>query len=267
MADQELVYLYCVSTRKPGRRQLNGIDIEIYSVSFQDMHAVVSKVSPEEFSEDNLKRKLGDMKWLEEKALQHEKVIEEIMKQGTVIPFKFGTIFQSDQNLENMLRDNEGNFRDIITDLEGRDEWGIKVYCDIKKFKLALEKEDEKIREIEQEITSTSKGKAYFLEKKKQEILNKVLDEKISECTQDTFNRLRTSSADAKINKLLPQEVTQKEGKMVLNAAFLIEKNRIREFDDILKYLRGEHGRKGLEFDWTGPWPPYNFCSKEEKGS
>jgi len=48
---------------------------------------------------------------------------------------------------------------------------------------------------------------------------------------------------------------------MVLNAAFLLNKKRIKEFDSIVAYLKTKYAHKGLEFDWTGPWPPYNFCS------
>jgi len=59
--------------------------------------------------------------------------------------------------------------------------------------------------------------------------------------------------------------VTQKKEMMVLNAAFLINKKRIKELDNILSYLKAKYAQKGLEFDWTGPWPSYNFChlSKE----
>lgn len=265
MADQELIYLYCVSAVKPGSRKFDGIDIEIYPVSFQDIYAVVSKVSQEEFSETNLKKNLADVEWLEEKALQHEKVIEEIMKDATVIPFKFGTIFQSDENVEKMLTDNAEKFKEVISNLEGKQEWGIKVYCDIEKFKLALGQEDKRIREIEQEMACASKGKVYFLEKKKEQTLDNILDERISEYTQNAFDKLKAASVDARINRLLPQEVTQKKEKMVLNAAFLIEKNRITELDDILAHLRNEYYGKGLELDWTGPWPPYNFCSTGDK--
>ena len=47
---------------------------------------------------------------------------------------------------------------------------------------------------------------------------------------------------------------------MVLNAVFLINNKRIKEFESVLAYLKTKYTDKGLIFDCTGPWPPYNFC-------
>jgi len=258
--EKELIYLYCVTKAKPPRSNLEEIGVKIYPIYFQGIYAIVSKVSPDEFSEDNLKKKLADMEWVEKKVLQHEKVIEEIMKDATVIPFKFGTVFQTEENVEKLLRERGLEFKSIILDLEGKEERGIKIYCNLEKFRVSIQNENEKIKEKEYEIASASKGKAYFLKKRREELINNILNERISESTQDSFDRLKMHSVDAKINKLLPEEVTQKKERMVLNAAFLISKKRIREFDNILTYLKTKYAHKGLEFDWTGPWPPYNFC-------
>ncbi|MBU4312765.1 MAG: GvpL/GvpF family gas vesicle protein [Candidatus Omnitrophica bacterium] len=260
-AKKELIYLYCITKTKPCRSNLEEIGVRAYPVYFQGTHAVVSKVSPDEFSEDNLKKKLADMTWVEKKILQHEKVIEEIMKDATVIPFKFGTVFQTEENVEGLLREHGLEFKSIISELEGKEEWGLKIYCDLEKFKDSLQNEDGKIKEIEKNIAVSNKGKAYFLKKKKDILINNILNERISEYTRDSFDRLKGPSLDAKINKLLSQEVTQKKEKMVLNAAFLVSKKRIKEFDSILTYFKTKYAHKGLEFAWTGPWPPYNFCA------
>jgi len=262
---KELIYLYCVTKARPGRIHFEEIGTKIYPIYFQGVYAIVSKVSPNEFSEDNLKKKLADMGWVERKVRQHEKVIEEIMGEIAVIPFKFATVFKSEENVKNLLKEQGQEFKRIISVLEGKEEWGLKMYCDLEKFKTMLIGEDEKIKEIEKEIESAGKGKAFFLNKKRDSLVNNVLNQRISTYTQDSFDRLKKPTQDAKVNKLLPQAVTQKKERMVLNAAFLINKKRIKELDNILSYLKAKYAQKGLEFDWTGPWPPYNFChlSKE----
>jgi len=260
VAKKELIYLYCITRIKPDCNNIEGVEVRIYPVYFQGTYAIVSEVSPDEFSETNLKKKLADIKWVEKKVLQHEKVIEEIMKDTTVIPFKFGTVFQTEENVKRLLKERGLEFKRIILDLEGKEEWGIKIYCNLEKLRASIQNEDEKIKEKEYEIASASKGKAYFLKKRREGLINNILNERIAESTQDSFDRLKMHSVDAKINKLLPEEVTQKKERMVLNAAFLVSKKRIREFDNILTYLKTKYAHKGLEFDWTGPWPPYNFC-------
>lgn len=264
-AQKKLIYLYCVTKAKPPRSNFKDIGVKIYPIYLQGTYAIVSRVSPDEFSEECLKKNLANMEWVERKVRQHEKVIEEIMRDSTVIPFKFSTVFQKEENVERLLREKNAEFKRIIANLDGKEEWGLKIYCDLEKFKVALEKEDERITEKEQEISSVSKGKAYFLKKKKEELIKDIINEKISEYTKDSFERLKRISLKTKINKILHKEVTEKKEDMVLNVAFLINKKRIKEFHNVLDYLKIKYSDKGLSFDCTGPWPPYNFCSIDKK--
>ena len=263
---KELVYLYCMTKAKPSHTTFfEETGVKIYPIYLQGIYAVGSKVLPDEFDEESLKKNLNNMEWVERKTRQHEAIIEEIMKNSTVLPFKFATIFEAEENVKKLLRDKNVEFKKIMGELGGKEEWGVKIYCDMAKFKDITEKEDERIEEKDREIASASKGKAYFLKKKKDEFVKGTVSERIVEYTKDCFERLKRLSLKAKINKILPKAVTEKEQDMVLNAAFLINKKRIKELERILSYLRTKYGPKGLEFDWTGPWPPYNFCSLDHK--
>lgn len=262
---KKLIYLYCITKAKPNFNNSGSIEAKVYPVYSQGIYAIVSKVSPDEFSEENLKKNLTDMSWVEKGARRHEEVIEEIMKETTVLPFKFATIFQTERNVERLLKENNRKFKNIITDLDGKEEWGLKIYCNLKKLKTMLEKEDERIKQKDEEIASAGKGKAFFLKKKKGELIKDIINNKISEYTKDSFERLKRASYEAKINKILPKEVTEKKEDMILNAAFLMAGKRVREFESISEYLKTKYSDKGLNFDYTGPWPPYNFCSMEKK--
>lgn len=260
---KELIYLYCVTKVKPELSNFEEIGTRIYPIYSQGNYAIVGRVSPDEFSESNLKKNLADIGWVEKKVRQHEKIIEEIMKGATVLPFKFGTVFQSEKNIEGLLKERDTEFKRIIANLDGKEEWGLKIYCNLRKFKDALGREDERIKGKEKEIASAGKGKAYFLKKKRDVIIKDAINEKISEYTKDAFERLKRTSLKTKINKVLPKEVTEKKEDMVLNAAFLINKKNVKDFNDVLEYLKTKYSDKGLFFDCTGPWPPYNFCSIE----
>lgn len=260
-ARKNLIYLYCVTKTKPSQSNFKDTGIKIYPVYFQGTYAIVSKVSPDEFSEDNLKKNLANMDWVEKRIRQHERAVEEIMKYIAVLPFKFGTIFQSEENVENLLKERNTEFKQIITNLEGKEEWGVKIYCDAEKFRGTLKKKDAKIQDIDKQIASATKGKAFLLEKKKDELIKDIINKKISEYTQDSFERLKRVCLEAKINKILPKEVTEKNEDMVLNAAFLISKKRVEEFNNVIQYLKTKYSDKGLILDCTGPWPAYNFCT------
>jgi len=258
---KKLIYLYCVTKTKPRRKSFEGIDIRIYPVYFQGTYATVSRVSPDEFSQDNFKKNLQNMEWVGGKVRQHEQIIEHIMQDTAVIPFKFGTIFQTEANVKKMLKEKNTDFKKIIANLDDKEEWGLKIYCDLDKLKKVIKEKDAAVRGKEEEIVSAGRGKAYLLNKKKNALIKDVVNEKVSEYTRDSFERLKRVSLETRINKILPKEVTEKKDNMVLNAVFLVNKRRVKELDSVLKYLMAKYSNEGFNFDCTGPWPPYNFCS------
>jgi len=259
-AQKHLLYLYCVTKVKPDQNTLNDNEIKAYSIYSQGIYAIVGNVSEDEFGEENLKKNLADIKWVEKKIRQHEKIIEEIMKAATVVPFKFATVFHTEKNIEKMLSGRNMEFKRAIADLDDKEEWGIKIYCSPEKFRAGLEEKDKSLKEKDAEINAAGKGKAYFLRKKKEELLKDIMNQKISEYTQDSFERLKMTSMETRINKILSKEVTEKKDNMVFNAAFLIRNERVKDFKHILEYLVTKYSDRGLTIECSGPWPPYNFC-------
>lgn len=255
-----LIYLYCVSNKKPELKKINCFVNDLYLVNDKDLWAVVSKVSDDEFSEEKLKKSLADFEWVKRKASLHEKIIEGVMEGTCVIPFKFATLFASEDNLKGMLREQAKILKENLKALEGKEEWGVKIYCDRKKLKESLLEENEMILEINQEISSSSPGRAFLLKKKKEELLNTEMNIKINEYGRESFYSLREQSLQSSFNKLLPKEVTEREEDMILNSTFLLDKKRASDFVHAVENLRERYGHKGFLFDCTGPWPPYNFC-------
>jgi len=272
-AEKELIYLYCVTDKAPKIKDLESLSDNLYSrtkdfgsgtysVHHNSIYAVVCKVKEREFSEENLEKNLGDLEWIKAKVGMHEAVIEGVMKDTCVIPFKFGTIFNAEDSLKAMLDEHAQDFKVNLKNLEGKEEWGVKIYCDIKRLKAAVIKEEDGILKIDEEINSSSSGKAYFLKKKKEELIKDAASRKINKYGEACFEILKGLSIEARINKLLPKEVTEREDDMVLNSAFLVDKTKVEEFIEATDNLRIKYNGEGFSFDCTGPWPPYNFCQR-----
>lgn len=257
---EDLIYLYCVTEKAPKLKDVKNLVDELYFVYHLGLYAVVSKVKASEFSEENLKKNLADLEWIKVEASIHEKVIEGVMKYTCVIPFKFGTIFKSEDNLKAMLEEHAQALKEKLKNLEGKEEWGVKIYCDLEKLKEVIIEEDGEILNIDKEINSSSPGKAYLLKKKKEELLNIAVNKKLNEYGQVSFDRLKERSQEARINKLLPKEVTERKDEMILNSAFLVEQDKVAVFLNTIEGFKTRCADKGLFFDCTGPWPPYNFC-------
>lgn len=257
---EELIYIYCIAGRMPEIEATEDSD-DIYTVFYRGLYVMVSRVSSEEFNEDAMKINLNDMMWLESKVRNHERVIEKVMDYSAAIPFKFATIFKTEDSLKAMVENYHNEFRDILARLEGHEEWGVKVYCDMQKFKSAVVRKSEHIMKIEDEIKSSGIGKAYFLNKKKEEFMDDIASKEIIECRMEIHEALQKESSDAHPIKLLPKEVTGRKDKMILNAVFLLAKPKLEDFIESIDSLKEKYKDTGLKFDCTGPWPPYNFCS------
>lgn len=257
--DKKLIYLYCVANKEPELKNIEGLTDNLYFINHSGICAVVSMVKDTEFSEENLKKNLVDINWIEKKTRVHEGIIETVMKNSTVLPLKFATLFNTEENLKTMLTEKSNEFKENLEYLKDKEELGVKIYCNIDKLKENLTRVNEDILKINKEINSSSSGKVFFLKKKKEEMLTTAVNNKIQEYTQDSFNRLKEQSVSAKINKLLPKEITEKKEEMVLNSAFLVEKNKVNAFNSTVDILKKHYKEIGILFDCTGPWPAYNF--------
>lgn len=285
VSKEDLIYLYCITNNVPKLKDVDAladnlyphtnsnitptkdtIGAGVYFIYHQGLYAIVNKVKEFEFGEENLKRNLADLEWIKAKANIHENVIEGIMKNACVIPFKFATLFNTADNLKTMLDQHLEEFKSILKKLEDKEEWGVKIYCDCEKLNENLLQENKELLNLDREIKSSLPGKAYLLKKKKEELLDRAATKKLNEYGQASFDTLRENSPKARINKLLPKEVTERNDEMILNSVFLIDKDKVEDFLNIVEDLRTKYTDKGLFFDCTGPWPPYNFCnfSKEK---
>lgn len=260
MTQNQLVYLYCVTEKEPQLKDSGSLAGNLYVVQHRGLCAIAAAVERGEFGQENLRKNLADIDWIKVKANVHERLIESVMENGPVIPFKFGTLFSTDDSLRAMLAEHVEEFKVILKRLENKEEWGVKIYCDMDKLKSRVAGQEEDVLRIENEINSSSPGKAYFLKKKKADLIEDVAHKRINGCSQESFRLLKRFGSAACINKLLPREVTERSDDMVLNSAFLVGRDRIGDFIDMVDNLKVRYTNGGLFIDCTGPWPAYNFC-------
>lgn len=82
---------------------------------------------------------------------------------------------------------------------------------------------------------------------------------------QKYYDEFKNLSESISLNNLLPKEYTGREETMILNATFLVKKNRVADFINIVEICRKKDGYSGCFIEATGPWPPFTFISIKEK--
>lgn len=260
-----LIYLYCLTRQVPVLKELTHLNHTLRAIRHKGLYAVVCTVPRDEFEEEQFKRHLNNPEWLKNQASLHECMIEAVMNRTPVIPFRLGTVFFDEDNVKAMIERHERDFKKQLKNFQNKEEWGVKIYHDKDKSRDFLDSEDEKLIALENGMVSSTVGKIFLLKKQRELLLTQLLYKNINEHCELCFNRLDAIGLKTRMNKLLPREVTGKNGDMVCNMVFFIEKHRSHQFTEAVQHLGDEIAARGFSIDCTGPWPPYNFCISMDK--
>jgi hypothetical protein len=229
------------------------------------LYAVASRVEAGQFEPSSLRRHLEDLDWVAAETTRHERIVEAVMRDRCVIPFRFATLFQTDENLRTQLRTNCEQFKTLLEQLEDKAEWGVKAYCDLEKLRDHIREGDDSTSELNETIRLAPPGRAFLLHKKRERLVKETLDGRVDRYVEQIMEILQAISFQARMNKVWPPGTADRCDRMILNAAFLVANHDARTFADTANALN-EHDAEGSLFvECSGPWPPYNFCDPAKK--
>jgi hypothetical protein len=215
--------------------------------------AIVSRVPLAEFGEEAIQSNLHDPAWLEEKVRAHDGVLEAALGRTALVPFRFGTIYRGEEQVRAMLREH-GELSGTLDRLRAKIELGVKGFLDAERFAA---------RRAESPPEAGG-GRAYLLRKQAERELAEEREAFIAACAQEAHERLGAVAEEARANPLQRPEVSGRPGEMFLNAAYLVFTDGAEAFRSTLRELQSSHVADGVEYELTGPWPPYNFVAAED---
>jgi hypothetical protein len=262
----DLIYVYCVMNRMPVLEHLAVSELPDTLVH-DGLYAVVGRVPAEDFSEENLPVRLQDPVWITHRVTLHERVVEHAMQSGCVVPLKFGTVFKSEETAHAMLEANATGFRQKLSELAGKEEWGVKIYCDRRRLAESVAAQEPALAELDRELASAPRGRAFLVARRRRELSAAAVNREVARLGQVCFERLLEQCLKARVNDRLKPEATGRSEEMILNGAFLVRKDVAPEFFRTVSRLGAQFGPRGLVFEPTGPWPPYNFCEFDKESA
>jgi hypothetical protein len=264
------LYLYCIRNSGGTTTRTIGVDgkSRVFTVPYKDIDAVVSTVDLKKYSSKVLAKKAKeDVKWIIKHVEKHERVIEhamgfvshksEILNLKSLIPMKFGLIFEKQQNLEDILKKEYRKFKKLLVRLAGKQEWNVKVYAKEAVLKEKLMSTEKKVQTRIKRTQSLPRGADYFGELEVRKELDTVMQKNIDKLSKKFSKFLSSLVLESRINKVLPGELRGRSDRMVLNSAYLIRENKVHDFVQEIKKLQKLNPE--FVFEYTGPWPPYNF--------
>ncbi|MEO3814813.1 GvpL/GvpF family gas vesicle protein [Sphaerisporangium sp. B11E5] len=212
--------------------------------------AYVSTVPLSEFGDEPLRRSLEDLRWVGETARAHHRVVETVAHDAATAPVRLVTVYAGDEGVVAMLERRGAELRALLTQVSGRDEWGVKAYAAPRPAEPPPE---------EPGGPPSGPGTAY-LRRRKAGLRSR--EERQRECAEQA-ERIHTALAavavDSRRHRPQDPQLSGREDPMLLNGAYLVDGDRRAEFAAVLESLRGP----GVTIELTGPWAPYSFTAVE----
>jgi hypothetical protein len=211
---------------------VSGNQVFVYPAS--DLAVIVSEHNPQEA----LNQKSG---------VDHARVIADCFQHSTVLPFRFGTVFNDDESLRKSIRSNQRQFLGNIDKLRGKTEMHLKVFVD-----------DCSAAPAEKQQPAEGQGKDYFTSLREN-------------AGRQRERQTRARAVSFQMHRLflpLDEEVScrlTESGKMMLDIAHLIDRKFVERY--LSKFSTTCALMRQYQMQLSGPWPPYHFVHRLTRGS
>lgn len=169
-------------------------------------------------------------------AYDHLHVVSQCFKRGTVLPFRFGTVFETEEGMRQSLKVNRKTFQASVAQLRGKAEMRLRVM----------------LRDVAEQGTevASAAGVAY-------------LSSLHAKATVDRERQSRARTVSQQVHRVfnpLQEEISCKKtpkGELMLDIAHLIESDSVPKYQNRLNAVQRQLPQ--CQVVLTGPWPPYHF--------
>lgn len=229
-------YAYCIVELGKDMDSDAILPNDTFMIRFRDVGAIVSIVPKTSWqpTRKNISR--------------HQKIISRIQEEFELLPLRFGTVFKNKQEVVEILEEHYKEIKEILNKVRDRVELGLRVLWNRDSF--LNEVGNKKVEKLKRKYESGRKDR-YLIALE----VGRNVEETVIRKRED-YERLILSPLAAQVDDSVLNPVSGEM--MVLNAAFLIKKGKLTDFDLALEALSNKYKDK-FTFRYSGPWPPYNF--------
>jgi hypothetical protein len=249
---QEGKFIYgFISTKE--QKTFGSIGIEqgdVYFFPHKDIAAVVSDLPLIQF--DSLPRET-----LLRNLAIYQAVIEMVMKSHSIIPIKFGTILQGEEDLKKILEKSYGRINTNLKEMENKIELDVAALWSNMDTVLKEIAEEEEIKRLKEEALTKPPEQVFEIKVQLGKLVKDTLDKKREQCASQLSDVLKKDAANYRSHAVM-------DDSMIMNTAFLIDKDRQETFETKVDQLDKQYNG-GINFRIVGPLPPYSFTTLEMK--
>jgi len=245
-------YIYgVISSSQPvtfGQSLLSSGPEEVYTVVQRDLAGVVSNYSAGDFASLSKEDKLHCL-------MAYQGIIERVMKEGyTILPVKFGTFARDEDEIRRILEQGYNKFAQTLDRMDGLMEIEVAATWDLKKVLEEIGNAVE-IRQLKHSLTGKTPSEILEIQINAGKLVRESLDRRRENYRSQTMQSLAAVALDTQPNAVVADE-------MVMNVAFLIQREKQEDFDRQVKRV-DEGFNDQINFRVIGPLPPYSFSTVE----
>jgi hypothetical protein len=250
--DHPGVYVYAFTRGDAERtRGLPGVGGRpTYPVVVSDVVAVVGDIAGRRHGWGTDTRGQPDLALLTPQLTDHERLLEQLLELGPVVPMRFGSLFPSAAAVGEAVDAHREAIVESLDRVEGRVEWGLTVTWSPPPAPHPAG---------ETAPAGGAPGRAYLGRRGQQAARAGAEAETgatIGAAVHDALHPL----AAASVVHPLPGRPASDGRRAVLRASYLVGRDATDRFRSAIVAAL-DAAPYDLGGDLTGPWPPYSFCS------
>ncbi|GAA0475023.1 GvpL/GvpF family gas vesicle protein [Streptomyces sp. NPDC046215] len=252
---EELLYAYAVARDAdlPGSALTDVQGVAggpVRAVRELGLAALVGTVPAAEFDEGPLRERLEDLPWLERVARGHQRVVDAATAAACVLPLRLATVYRDEAGLRRMLAAERAELGAALDRLDGRAEWGVKIWTEPEPVPAAP-------------AAAPASGRDYLRRRGAERRAREDGWRRAEDTATEVHTTLLTLAEEARLHPPQDSRLSGRPGSNVLNAAYLVRHEHGPEFTSAVAAFAD--GADGLRVELTGPWAPYSFVAREPR--
>lgn len=180
----------------------------------------------------------------------HQRVIEDALEQGDVLPAQFGTVLASEDEVRLLLSGWAGLLRASLTHFSGLVEVEVAATWDLQRV-LGEAASDPEVMAAKSAAAQAAPEERHAQQVRVGKIVKEVLDSRRARCQQMLLAIVGPLAGRVQPNALVSDE-------LVFNVAFLVQRRATADFEAAIDCL-DEELAGSVQLRVIGPLPPYTF--------
>lgn len=218
----------------------------VLTVGFKDVAAVVSRSPLMVYDSLAREKTVRDL-------ATHQFVIEKVMQRFTILPVKFGTMLETEDDVITFLKKGYILLGDELRKMAGKIELNVVASWDVQKVLAVLYRDNARLQKKQKDIAMQSDTVSLEDKIALGRLVEQTLQAQKTRYHRVILQTLEEETVDVCLHDLVSDE-------MIFNAAFLLEKKNEELFTETVTVL--DHKlENAANFRMVGPLPVYSFST------